>query len=74
MFRKFGSNARSMNEGRNKITKMAGSERSTSTCKYKRHNAVMGRLCHEPEQCSTVPTTKEASQPICYLQTRAVDE
>jgi hypothetical protein len=70
-----------MNEGRNlcKITIMAGSQSRTSTSKYKdgniikRHNAVVGRLCHEPKQCSTVPTTKEASEPIGYLQTRAVD-
>jgi hypothetical protein len=82
---KFGLNARSkrMNEGRNfyKITKtiMAGSESRTSTCKYKdsniieRHNEVIGRLCHEAKRCKTVPTRKKASEPIGYLQIKAVD-
>jgi hypothetical protein len=60
-------------------TTMAGSESTTSTCKYKdgniieRHNMVMGRLCHEAKRCSTVLTKKEASKPIGYLQTRAAD-
>jgi hypothetical protein len=72
-----------MNEGRNfcKITKtiMAGSESRTFMCKYKdgniidRHNAVMGRLCHEAKRCSTVPRRREASEPIGYLQTRTED-
>jgi hypothetical protein len=64
-----------------KITKpiMAGYELRTFTWKYKdgniieRHNAVMGGLCHKAKQCSTVPTRKEASEPIGYLQSRAVD-
>jgi hypothetical protein len=70
-----------MNEGQNfcKITIMAGSASRTSMCTYKncniikRHNVVMGRLCHELKKCSTLQTTKEASEPKDYLQTRAVD-
>jgi hypothetical protein len=39
----------------------------------KRHNAVMGRLCHKAKRCSTIPTRREASEPIGDLQTRDVD-
>jgi hypothetical protein len=41
-------------------------------CIIERHNAVMGRLCHEAKRYSTVSTWKEASEPTGYPQTRAV--